>query len=181
MQNSWSEFTSIQQRNQEELRAEIKAQQEQQLQLKLDTERTCQQFSDLITGLSTRVVQLGSLPAGEGIRRSNGGIHNNQEGNFTFSRFGRVEFPKFAGEDVSGWIYRCEQFFCVDSTAEHVKVKIISIHLEGKALMWHQSYMKTFGEGIWPNWDEDKTAILSRFGQTPYDDPLASLIKQKQE
>lgn len=41
--------------------------------------------------------------------------------------------------------------------------------------------MKTFGEGIWPNWDEDKTAILSRFGQTPYDDPLASLIKQKQE
>lgn len=28
MQNSWSEFTSIQQKNQEALRAEIKAQQE---------------------------------------------------------------------------------------------------------------------------------------------------------
>lgn len=149
--------------------------------MKKDTERTCQQFNDLITGLSSQVVQLATHSSGEGSRRSFGGPPNNQEGNFTFARFGTVEFPKFAGDDVSGWIYRCEQFFCVDSTNENAKVRIASIHLDGKALMWHQSYMKTLGEGVWPNWNEYKTAIVSRFGQTPYDDPLASLMKLKQD
>jgi len=66
----------------------------------------------------------------------------------------KVEFPRFDGKDVRGWIYRCEQFFEVDETPVRSRVKIAAIHLEDKALMWHQSYMRTLPAGKWPLWRE---------------------------
>ena len=56
-------------------------------------------------------------------------------GNFnnSLSRVSRIEFPKFWGEDVQGWIYKCEQFFDVDNIVEDMKVRVASIHLSGKA------------------------------------------------
>lgn len=62
-----------------------------------------------------------------------------------------MEFPKFHGEDVLGWVYKCDQLFEVDGTSELPKVKIASIHLDGKALLWHQALMKTFPNGSWPS------------------------------
>ena len=61
-----------------------------------------------------------------------------------------------------------------------MRVKIASIHLSGRALIWHQSYIKGFAAGVWPPWENYKTAILARFGTGPFDDPLAELIKLKQ-
>ena len=66
--------------------------------------------------------------------------NNFQMGNPTFSRLSKIDFPHFDGEDVQGWVYSCEQFFEVDNTLKNIKVKIASIHLEGKALLWHQSF-----------------------------------------
>nr|CAD1842592.1 unnamed protein product [Ananas comosus var. bracteatus] len=54
------------------------------------------------------------------------------------SRFTKVEFPRFDGMNLKGWVYRCEQFFEIDGTEEGAKVKLATIHLEGKALQWHQ-------------------------------------------
>jgi len=43
-----------------------------------------------------------------------------------------------------------------------MKVKVASIHLSGKALLWHQSFMKSrVGEG-WLLWADYKSTILSR-------------------
>ena len=103
-------------------------------------------------------------------------------GNHTpsLSRLSRVEFPRFWGEDVQGWIYRCEQFFEVDAIEEGLKVRVASIHLSDKALQWDQSFVKNRNGAPLPPWDEYKTAILSRFGPKPFDDPLAELMKLRQ-
>jgi len=63
---------------------------------------------------------------------------------------------------------------------ENRRVKIASIHLFGKALVWHQSYMKGFPAGTWPSWEGYKAIVLARFGEGPFDDPLAELVKLKQ-
>lgn len=54
----------------------------------------------------------------------------------------RIEFPKFDGEDFRGWAYRCRQFFEVDGTPQDQRIRLLSIHLEGHALRWHQTFMK---------------------------------------
>ena len=113
----------------------------------------------------------------------NGGTGEASSGNSnqSFSRLSRIDFPRFGGEDVLGWIYRCEQFFEVDHTAEDVQVKIASIHLTGKALLWHQSFMKNRVRGDWPLWGEYKTAITTHFGAKPFDDPFSELMKLRQQ
>ncbi|GKB26510.1 hypothetical protein Tco_0865911 [Tanacetum coccineum] len=35
-----------------------------------------------------------------------------------FSRVIKIEFPKFGGKDVRGWMFRCEQFFPIDNIAD---------------------------------------------------------------
>ncbi|GJR91414.1 hypothetical protein Tco_0215425 [Tanacetum coccineum] len=34
------------------------------------------------------------------------------------SRMAKIEFPKFSGEDVKGWVFRCEQFFLLEQTPD---------------------------------------------------------------
>ena len=61
-----------------------------------------------------------------------------------------------------------------------MKVKIASIHLYEKALLWYQSFMKNKGEGEWPPWEEYKVVVAMRFGSKSFDDPLAELMKLNQ-
>lgn len=154
----------------DDLQGQINSQSEQisiQLAAQRDTqEHSSAQLRELITGLSVQLMQL--------VNRTNDNGGNN------LSRLSRVDFPKFEGEDIQGWIYRCEQFFELDSIAENRRVKIASIHLSGRALVWHQSYMRGFAAGVWPTWDEYRAAITARFGIEPFDDPLAELMKLKQ-
>ncbi|GJW87076.1 hypothetical protein Tco_0162416 [Tanacetum coccineum] len=42
------------------------------------------------------------------------------------------------GEDIKGWMYKCEQFFRVDNVQDDQKVPLISIHLFDIALVWHR-------------------------------------------
>jgi len=130
-------------------------------------------LKDFVTGLSMEVSQFANMARGSGEGAS--GNHNP-----SFSRLSRVEFPRFWGEDVQGWIYKCEQFSKVDSMEDGLKVRVASIHLSDKALQWHQSFMRNRNGDPWPRWDEYKTAILSRFGPKPFDDPLADLMRLRQ-
>ncbi|GJW10529.1 hypothetical protein Tco_1576356 [Tanacetum coccineum] len=70
------------------------------------------------------------------------------EGTSRFTRLGKLEFPKFFGDDVKGWLYRVKQFFAVDNVHEEEKVKIASIHLHDKALTWHLQFIKMQGENV---------------------------------
>ncbi|GKF93223.1 gypsy/ty3 retroelement polyprotein [Tanacetum coccineum] len=103
---------------------------------------------------------------------------DNQRGlnNMQYSRVTKIEFPRFRGEDVRGWLFKCEQFFKVDGVAEDQKVNLISIHLHDIALMWHRQFVRLMGDNV--PWGAYRQAILQRFGLA-YDDPLAEIKKVK--
>ena len=46
-------------------------------------------------------------------------------------------------------MYKCERFFEYNEVLEQEKVRIVSIHLEGKALEWFQGYENFVKEFIW--------------------------------
>lgn len=71
---------------------------------------------DSATGASKETSQTTSLPNGMS------------------SRLTKVGFPIFDGSQLRDWLYRCEQFFSLDNTPPELKVRLASIHLEGKAL-----------------------------------------------
>ncbi|GJR12859.1 hypothetical protein Tco_0795511 [Tanacetum coccineum] len=58
------------------------------------------------------------------------------------NRLTKLEFPAFNGDGFKEWSYRCQQFFEIDETPEHLKIRLVAIHLRGEALSWHQAYMK---------------------------------------
>ena len=134
----------------EELQNQLSHQFEQLAVQKEAQQRSHDQLSELIIGLSVQMLQFTNRFAEVG---SNGGAGFSNGGN-NFSRLSRIDFPRFDGEDVQGWLYRCEQFFELDAMPENRKVKVASIHLNGRALVWLQFYMKGFGVGNWPEWDE---------------------------
>lgn len=49
------------------------------------------------------------------------------------SRFTKIEFPMFDDDDLEGRLFRCERFFQIDFTLENAKIKLASIHMEGRA------------------------------------------------
>lgn len=59
------------------------------------------------------------------------------------TRLTKIEFPKFEGSDLNSWMYKCNQFFDLDNVNDTQKVKLVAIHLEGRALLWHQNYIKS--------------------------------------
>ena len=60
-------------------------------------DRSNAQLKELITGLSVQVMQLANRV----------GDSSNHGGN-NMSRLSRIDFSKFEGKDIQGWIYNCE-------------------------------------------------------------------------
>ncbi|KAK4425319.1 hypothetical protein Salat_1725900 [Sesamum alatum] len=92
----------------------------------------------------------------------------------------RVEFPRFSGEDFSGWIYKCNQFFQVyRNTPDELKVRLASIHMEGDALRWHKKYMRRQNSA--PVWDDYVREIGTRFGDgiSPVQDESRPLVEMR--
>ncbi|XP_013594359.1 PREDICTED: uncharacterized protein LOC106302390 [Brassica oleracea var. oleracea] len=84
----------------------------------------------------------------------------------------------FDGSELREWIYRCEQFFSIDSTPPELKVRLASLHMTGKELPWHHSYLAN-RYNIFPLWPEYVAAASYRFSEL-YDDPLSELVSLKQ-
>ncbi|GJZ05333.1 retrotransposon-related protein [Tanacetum coccineum] len=92
------------------------------------TNKFNQKFNTINTSLNDILSQMHFLVTN--VNRLRGG-----EGNSIFSRLGKLEFPKFHGDDVQGWMFRMKQFFAIDNVHED-KVKI-NLYKEG--------IMKRFG------------------------------------
>ena len=89
----------------------------------------------------------------------------------------RIEFPKFDGTDLAGWIYKANKFFHFHKTSYHRKLQLASIHMEAKALVWYQDMDMS---GFIPYWYILTQVMLERFGPSAYDDPMEALIRLKQ-
>ncbi|GJS46029.1 reverse transcriptase [Tanacetum coccineum] len=67
----------------------------------------------------------------------------------SFGRLTKVEFSKFDGEDVQGWLYKVNKFFEMDHILDDErKIRLDSMHVSGKALNWHNHFMSRFGEVV---------------------------------
>ena len=54
------------------------------------------------------------------------------------------------------------------------------IHLDGKALQWHQRFMRSKGSLKSVVWSEYVLEMQSRFHDSDYSDPMADLVSLKQ-
>ncbi|GJV55960.1 retrotransposon-related protein [Tanacetum coccineum] len=129
---------------------------------------------DKLTSIQQTLAELSNQVLGLSLQNQQMG--NGNRGNH--SRMAKIEFPRFNGEDVKGWVFRCEQFFVLDQIPDAEKVNLISIHLYDKALLWHSQYLKN--QGGFVNWEVYKQAVLARFGSV-FDDPMTELKNLKYE
>ncbi|KAD2393740.1 hypothetical protein E3N88_40717 [Mikania micrantha] len=107
-------------------------------------------------------------------------IHTAFNGNQ--NRFTKIDFPKFNGENIEGWLCKVEHFFVIDSTPDNLKVRYAIVHLEDIALLWHQSFVQSRGgsiEGM--SWGEYKGFINSRFAEVLGQDAMGALANLKQQ
>lgn len=110
----------------------------------------------------------------------NGTNHQTTNGYQIPTKCSTIEFPHFLGENLRGWIYRCDKFFEVDETPPHAKVKIAFVHLDGRPLQWHQAYMKGRITRDVPMWEEYVRALSARFSNLMYEDAMAELVCLRQ-
>ncbi|XP_059315524.1 uncharacterized protein LOC132066177 [Lycium ferocissimum] len=96
-----------------------------------------------------------------------------------FTKYTRVEFPKFDGSDLRDWLYKVEQFFSIEEVPTHQRLKLAAIHFEGVALQWHQGFLRSRPPGTTLTWEEYIYALADRFG-AEYTDPMTELIRTKQ-
>ena len=89
----------------------------------------------------------------------------------------KVEFPRFRGENPSGWIYKANQFFQLYGTPPNQKILLASYHMEDKALIWFQDAKEA---GLFTSWEAFVKFLHVRFGITAYDDPMESLTRLRQ-
>ncbi|KAK5846456.1 hypothetical protein PVK06_002746 [Gossypium arboreum] len=62
------------------------------------------------------------------------GIHSRASTLDSMGRNFNFECPRFDGEDFRGWWSKLEQFFEVEGVLEQDNVRIVMLHMEGKAL-----------------------------------------------
>ena len=93
------------------------------------------QFQDRATSVELHGVD---NPGGRG-----GAVHvQNPVHHNAYGRLTKLEFPRFNGDDVKGWIFRVKQFFSIDNVREDQKLRLVSMHLFDKALYWHLQFIK---------------------------------------
>ena len=136
--------------------------------------RVMQQRFDSGEGPSQRS---GVSGAQNGILGGQMGQHNQNNGG-QYGRLSKIEFPKFDGEDVQGWLYRVKRFFEMDQIMDDdQKIRLVSMHVFGKALNWHTQFMRRFGEVI--TWDVYEIHVRKRF-ESVFSDPVMELKNLKQ-
>ena len=86
----------------------------------------------------------------------------------------RLEFPRFRGENPSGWVYKAHQFFQLYNTPPNQRILLASYHMEDEALIWFQDAEEI---GQFTSWEAFVRALHTRFGALAYDDPMEALTK----
>lgn len=172
----------------EELRQKLEGQDETLKQMQ-------QSISDLAEAVKRLVVAQDKKPARENEENSyvfNSGGDNSDpkddaedntppplnQGYQLVNRMTKLEFPSFEGDDFKDWHYKCNQFFELDNTPEKMKVRLVAIHLKGRALQWHQGFMKEV-EGNEVSWKSYLAELREQFVGGIVSKPLIELRNLK--
>ena len=87
----------------------------------------------------------------------------------------KLEFPRFRGENPSGWVYKVHQFFQLYGTPPNQKILLASYHVEEKALIWFQEAEEA---SQFTSWEAFMRSLHVRFGTLAYDDPMETLTSK---
>ncbi|KAL4301768.1 hypothetical protein GQ457_10G007190 [Hibiscus cannabinus] len=99
-----------------------------------------------------------------------------QTNNFAY----KLLCPRFDGEDFRGWISKLEQYFEAEKVPEFAKIRVVMLHLEGKALQWHQFLSKTQRDLNNMVWEDYLKLMRERFAPGGFSDPFSELLALKQ-
>ncbi|GJX19251.1 reverse transcriptase [Tanacetum coccineum] len=103
---------------------------------------------------------------------------SHHRGQTAYGRLTKLEFPKFNGEDVQGWLYRVNLFFTMDRIQEDAqKLMLVSMHLFDHALNWHKEFLKRNMDNV--TWHQYEEGIKERFDHVN-EDPMVKLKNLKQ-
>lgn len=83
----------------------------------------------------------------------------------------------FFRENPNGWLFKANHYFQVYQIPSSLMILTVSFYVEGEALVWFQDAEDS---GIFTSWDSFVKALLLRFGDSPYDDPMESMKKLRQ-
>ncbi|KAH9681933.1 hypothetical protein KPL71_027145 [Citrus sinensis] len=89
----------------------------------------------------------------------------------------KMDVPKFDGTDPTGWDFRINEFFDFHGTPDHLRLHIVSFHMEGKAAAWYQ-WMKA--NNLLSTWQNFLLNLKQRFGTSMYEDHQGNLSKLSQ-
>ncbi|KAL4335063.1 hypothetical protein GQ457_07G010560 [Hibiscus cannabinus] len=67
-----------------------------------------------------------------------------------------------------------------ESVPDQAKIRVVMLHLEGKALQWHQFLAKSNGDLNRMSWNEYVKQMRERFAPGGFDDPFVELVALKQ-
>ena len=95
------------------------------------------------------------------------------------SRRSKLECPRFDGFDFLGWKLKVEQYFEAVTLPEEEKVPTVMIYLDGKALQWHQRFLKSHGDVNKVPWSTYVLEMRRRFCDLEYADPMSELVSLK--
>ncbi|KAG8365770.1 hypothetical protein BUALT_Bualt17G0006400 [Buddleja alternifolia] len=124
-----------------------------------------------------------------GMLSSNNRIRHTSQCNFSFLQKARYEsptkclkyeLPKFYGENLRGWLFKCQKLFDANYISTDAKIDLAIMNLEGKALQWHKIYMKSRFTREMPRWEEYVQALNNGFGSFLIDDPISELNNLRQ-
>lgn len=93
------------------------------------------------------------------------------------TKYTRIDFPKFFGDDPSGWICNCERFFEFNHTEEDHKVMLVVVHLDDKTIQWYQWFEKTQPAITWKKF---MYGLQLRFGANAFENATGELTKLRQ-
>ena len=86
----------------------------------------------------------------------------------------KMEVSKFNGSYPNGWIFRIEEFFDFHGIPDHLRLRIVSFHKEGRAVAWFQ-WMKA--NSLVTTWQAFLDNLKHRFGVSMYEDHQGNLSK----
>ncbi|GMJ06810.1 hypothetical protein HRI_004350200 [Hibiscus trionum] len=96
-----------------------------------------------------------------------------QQVNFAY----KLLCPRFDGSDFREWMCKLEQYFEAEGVPDFAKVRVVMLHLEGKALQWHHFLSKSHPDLNSMAWTDYVQLLRERFALGGFDDPFSDLIE----
>lgn len=86
----------------------------------------------------------------------------------------KLDFPRFAGIDLEGWLYQVDEYFTYHDIGDESKVQIAGFHMTDKALKWIRGMRRNRLLTTWKQFLED---LRERFGRDEYENMLEDLSR----